>query len=224
MILRYIHHDCFVIETRRTILIFDFWKAPRFPDFPFCFTEAPEGEPQRSIYVFVSHHHKDHFRREIFEWAQRRPDIRFIISRDVEKYVRYMLREGGTYRGFRPERSQVTVMREGESFEDENLKVEAFGSTDIGNSYMVTVDGKRIFHAGDLNAWVWKDESTPAEIEAALRDFNAVLAPIEARYSSIDLAMFPEDPRLGRDYDEGARIFRSRFDIGWFVPMHYELV
>ena len=89
---------------------------------------------------------------------------------------------------------------------------------------MVTVDGKRIFHAGDLNAWVWKDESTPAEIEAALRDFDAVLAPIEARYKSIDLAMFPEDPRLGRDYDEGARIFRSRFDIGWFVPMHYELV
>lgn len=33
------------------------------------------------------------------------------------------------------------------------MKVKAFDSTDEGLSYLVEMDGIRIFHAGDLNNW-----------------------------------------------------------------------
>ncbi len=33
--------------------------------------------------------------------------------------------------------------------------------------------------------------------------------------------MFPVDPRLGRDFWEGANIFTRRFKVKNFVPMHF---
>lgn len=55
------------------------------------------------------------------------------------------------------------------------MKVKAFDSTDEGLSYLVEMDGIRIFHAGDLNNWHWREESTPREIEEAERDFQQVM-------------------------------------------------
>lgn len=212
----YIYHDCFLISTPEADIVFDYWKDPagaaRFLD----------GRiPGRPLYVFVSHHHKDHFTKEIFLWEQRFPDIRFIISNDTAKAVRYMLREDSVYTGFRPSPSKVTVLRRGESFSDNLLTIEAFGSTDIGNSYLVETAGHRLFHAGDLNAWLWKDESTPQEIKKALGDFNAIVNEVSSATQTLDLAMFPVDSRIGRDYWEGASIFVRKIDVAHFLPMHF---
>ena len=56
--------------------------------------------------------------------------------------------------------SSVIAMSDFDHYEDEIISVNTFPSTDIGNSYAVTIAGRTIFHAGDLNAWIWKDEST----------------------------------------------------------------
>ena len=95
-------------------------------------------------------------------------------------------------------------------FCDESLKIEAFDSTDIGNSYAVTVNGIKIFHAGDLNAWIRKDESTESEISEALKTYESILDKIVSKYPEFDMAMFPVDSRLGTDYFTGAKdIFRK---------------
>ena len=232
----YIYHDGFVVESPQATLVFDFWRdgAPVFADGNEERTHKSGDEPlprflsaiRRDVplYVLVSHHHKDHFNRAIFRWKDAAGSVRFIISRDTEKSIRYMLRPDTTYAGVKPAPEQVTVLRPGEEYVDDAIHVRAFGSTDIGNSYMVDLAGRRMFHAGDLNAWIWKDESTRAEVAAALRDYNAILDTIaETCGTSVDLAMFPVDSRIGTDYWEGASVFVRRFDVGIFVPMHFGL-
>lgn len=220
--LTYIWHSCFVAETPCLTAVFDFWKDPMVEEgeLPIFLRETPESKP---LYVIVSHHHKDHFNRAIFDWQRVHPNTIYIISRDVEKSVRHLLRQDSIYRGFRPRPETVVVLRPGESWSDSMLKVRAFGSTDIGNSYLISASGKNIFHAGDLNAWVWKDESTEAEIAAAQRDFKAKIAPIAELNEEIDIAMFPVDSRIGRDYWEGAAIFVRSLNVRRFFPMHFAL-
>ena len=38
------------------------------------------------------------------------------------------------------------------------VKIRAFKSTDEGVAFLIETEGKRIYHAGDLNNWVWAGE------------------------------------------------------------------
>lgn len=218
--LTYIYHDCFMLETGAADFVFDFFKDP---------LAGSDGKPlflrrrdrDKPLYVMVSHHHKDHYDRSIFGWQKEYPAVRYVISRDVARHARHILTPGSVYAGPRPEMSSVKIMSPGDTLQDGDVLIRAFGSTDIGNSWVVETDGLRVFHAGDLNAWIWKDESTEPEVRAAVRDFEVILGQIEAVCPRIDLAMFPVDSRIGRDYWTGARIFLERMPVGVFVPMHF---
>ena len=223
--IKFIWHDCFLIQTPHMAAVFDYWKEsddgePRpVGEFPTFLDSIPSGLP---LYVFVSHHHKDHFVRSVFSWEKLHPDIRFIISNDTRKAVRFMLREDGTYAGFRPTLSKVTVLSPGEEYSDEIMGVKAFPSTDIGNSYLLRLDsGMTLFHAGDLNAWIWKDESTEDEVAAATKAFSDILEKIASEAPVIDVAMFPVDSRIGSEWWRGAAMFVRRIDVGRFIPMHF---
>lgn len=215
----YIYHDCFVAETPSAVLVFDYWREPEGFGFVEWLKRLAPGKP---LYILVSHHHKDHFNRTVLKWGDMREKVHFILSEDTAKSVRYMLRPDSVYTGVRPRAEQVSVLKPGSVYADDAVRIEAYSSTDIGNSYMVVSGGYSLFHAGDLNAWIWKDESTVSEVEQALGDYSAILDCIcEAGHRTMDVAMFPVDSRLGTDYWEGARIFVRRFDVGLFLPMHF---
>lgn len=222
MEIRYIWHDCFFISSESANLVFDFWMDPltKNGSMPLFIQNADKNKP---FYVFVSHHHKDHYSKRIFEWHSLFNDIHFIISKDTAKYARHILSENSIYKGQKPESSQVCVLTPGETYSDSVISVDAFGSTDIGNSYAVKIDGKTIFHAGDLNAWIWKDESTLQEIEKALNDYESILENILLKHSRFDYVMFPVDSRIGSDYFTGAKTFVRKFDVSHFFPMHFGL-
>lgn len=212
----YIYHDCFVVNLPHCSLIFDFWKDPDSKIFQFIDLNKP-------VYIFVSHHHKDHFNKDIFTWHSNSP-IKYILSKDTTKLVSYLLRKNGTYKGkLKVNLENIITLQEGNKYEDTNLKVYAFGSTDIGCSYLIECCGRFIFHAGDLNAWVWKDESEKEEIEQALTEFKNKLSPITDITTTIDIAMFPVDSRIGTDFWEGAKIFVHKFKVEHFIPMHFSL-
>lgn len=217
----YIYHDCFVVKTPEAVLVFDFWKDP--------YQRGPLPNPLMNVdrnlpvYVFVSHGHKDHYNPDIFSWAKHFPNIRYIVSKDVRKRINHIISPDSSYKGNKVEPSRVIVMSDHDRFEDEIINVNTFPSTDTGNSYAVSIGGRNIFHAGDLNAWIWKDESTEEEVKEALDSFNAILDMIAASYEGFDLCFFPVDSRIGTDYFTGARIFLERFKIENFFPMHYEL-
>ena len=217
----YIFHDCFVVKTSEAVLVFDFWKDP--------YKRGPLPNPlinidsEMPIYVFVSHGHKDHYNPEIFSWARHFPNIRYIVSKDVRKRINHIVSQSGSYKGDKVEPGQVIVMSDQDQYDDDIITVRSFPSTDIGNSYAVTIAGHTIFHAGDLNAWLWKDESTEEEVKEAMDGFNTIVDLIAESFSNFDLCFFPVDSRIGTDYFTGARIFLERFKIENFFPMHYEL-
>lgn len=217
----YIYHDCFVVRTANVTLVFDFWKDPyQMGPLPNPLMEIDGNMP---VYVFVSHGHKDHYNPEIFNWSQHFRNIRYVVSKDVMKRIKHIISPDSTYKGVKVDASRIIAMRSNEIYDDGLVKVRSFASTDIGNSYAVETGGYSLFHAGDLNAWIWKDESTDQEIRKALGDFNAIVDRIYEFYKEFDFCFFPVDSRIGTDYFTGARIFLERFRIGNFFPMHYEL-
>ena len=106
-------------------------------------------------------------------------------------------------------------------YQDEHLTIRAFGSTDVGISFLIETQGKQIFHAGDLNNWHWKDESTPQEVAEAEGNYLKELDIIAKYTQAMDVVMFPVDPRLGTDFMRGAQQFIDRIKTGVFVPMHF---
>ena len=220
--LQFIWHDCFVFTDEDIILVFDYWKDPLCArgDLPGFIKNA---DKDKHLYVFVSHHHKDHYSTRIYEWEKYFANVTFIISDDVRKYSKHIFSSTSTYNRYKPNPGNMMVMSAGEVFSDENIKVSAFGSTDIGNSYAIKVGNVSLFHAGDLNAWLWKDESTEDEIAKSRRDYLNVLKEIGNFYENFDIVMFPVDSRIGSGYYEGAAIFLKKFDVKRFFPMHFNL-
>lgn len=218
MRLTYIFHSGFVLETDRCILIFDYWMHPT------------HAVPQylsggRHVYVFASHFHEDHFNKEVLQWKDENPftDYTYILSKDILKRRR-------------AKKEDVDVwLAKGGVWEDEHIKVEATGSNDSGVSWIVEVDGKRIFHAGDLCNWFARflAEDTPGETiysEEFGKYFNPLaeekrflgeLKDIRKITDRFDLVMFPVDGRIGNGYTLGARQFIDRFHVRLFVPMHF---
>ncbi len=239
MTLTYIFHSGFVLETKRSILIFDYWMDLTGVVPPFLKKDKP-------IYVFSSHFHEDHFNPVIFEWRKQHENLTYILSKDIYKHRRA-----------HKENADVWLAKGG-TWSDGTLSVWALGSTDSGVSWIVETEGKRIFHAGDLNNWyarflqdvkagetIYSDELTEQRepsnsLERPSRDgsrqsqFDEEIDPIahEKQYlgelkdirkvaDSFDVVMFPVDGRIGNGYTLGGRQFIERFKVGLFVPMHF---
>lgn len=216
MTLTYIFHSGFVLETEKCILVFDYWMDPAHVMSAYLTTE-------KHVYVFSSHFHEDHFSHDIFGWKGTVRNITYILSKDILKRKRAKLEESDVW------------MVKGSVWEDEHLKVTATGSNDSGVSWIIQVEGRRIFHAGDLCNWYARflADGTP-DGDIYSEEFGEYFNPVaeEKRFlgelkdiakitDQFDLVMFPVDGRIGNGYTLGGRQFIDRFKVGLFVPMHF---
>ena len=198
----YYHHSGFSIAWEKVLLVFDYWLGEQ-GDVPEDKRITPEFLAGfQEIYVFISHEHADHLDPVVFEWRNSIPGIIYIVSFDMPV---------GT-RGKRMAPGDVMTL-------SDNVSVKAFGSTDLGVSYLVDVAGVKLFHAGDLNFWHWREESTAREIEEADAAFRAAVEPIAKEL--VDVAFFPADPRLGLLFDAGANYFLLAVKPRLLIPMHF---
>ncbi|MDO4210641.1 MAG: MBL fold metallo-hydrolase [Bacteroidales bacterium] len=136
MTLTYIFHSGFALETDDALIIFDYWMDPaRVVPRLLC--------GAKRVYVFASHFHEDHFTRDILQWRSEYPSAIFtyILSKDILRHRRAQRDEADVWMG------------KGAEWSDGYLHVVATGSNDSGVSWIVEVEGRRIFHAGDLNNW-----------------------------------------------------------------------
>lgn len=174
MKLHYLQHSGFMLETSERAYIFDYYKDPT--------GEVKRAQAEgKALWFFVSHWHHDHYVPEILTFNS--PTTHYIVHEDVPHSEMPV--------------DRTTVMKVGEQTKVEEIPIHMYGSTDEGGSFLVTIGGARIFHAGDLNWWHWLGDTAENNREAkanAVREFNRV-AGMEA-----DLVMFPVDARL-----EGAR-------------------
>lgn len=203
MQLVYIHHSGFALEAHKACLLFDY-----FEDSDNNYVTNMLHNFDGRIYVLCSHFHPDHFNRDVLKWTTIHPNIRYILSKDILRH-RCARKEDGNY------------MVKGDVWNDDRISVQAFGSTDSGISFGVKIDGQQVFHAGDLNNWHWRNESTEAESTYAEKQFLAEVHYISKRMSACDLCMFPVDPRQGTEYIRGAQQFVAHIKVRNFVPMHF---
>lgn len=189
MKIEYIYHSGFSLETENYFLVFDYYRGEiELKDKP--------------TYVFCTHDHPDHFNPEIFNWAKGKSNILYILSSDIENTPPV----------------KATFIDPYEEFIINDLHIKTFGSTDKGVSFLIQVDKKNIFFAGDLNWWHWKD-NTDAEKYQEEKDFKAEINKIKG--NNIDLAFFPVDPRLEEYYYLGGDYFINEIQPKVFVPIHF---
>ncbi len=198
----YLHHSGFMAAVGDTLLVFDYWRGEDNALPKKARITENDFKPFKRVFVFVSHSHPDHFDEVIYTWNMEKYNITYIVSDDI------------------PVGKRGKRMAPGDTLTFGNMKVTAFDSTDLGVSFYVDFDGLKIFHAGDLNLWHWRDESTLKEITEAERAFYAACEPL---YNTpIDLCMFPLDPRLGGMFDAGINHFVMSVKPRLVIPMHWQ--
>lgn len=203
----YVYHSCFILETKSSYLMFDYFKHEENEKFNFNFQELllEIQKSNKTFYVFASHSHRDHFNEEVLSFSKNKKDTYYVLSSDISV-------DNVT--------KNVFVVKKLDLIEINNMKVNIFGSTDEGVSFLVNVDGYNIFHAGDLNWWHWMDD-TKEEEETMESSFKAIVEEIININKKIDLAFFPLDGRLEKNYKKGADYFIDKLVPQYFFPMHF---
>lgn len=204
--IHYLYHDGFIVETQSHILVFDYFNNQSNSGGRALSNGVISEEvfnTEKKVYVLVSHGHGDHYNPVIFNWKDTNPNIEYIMSNDIQ---------------VKDIDSEYKAISEGESIQLDTIFIKAFGSTDIGVSFLVKVDGISLFHAGDLNLWHWKDESDEDNAQMA-EAFKAEIHKLEGE--EIDIAFFPVDPRLEEYYDLGGKYFIEKLSPKLFIPMHF---
>lgn len=207
MNITYIYHSCYVVENEKYILIFDFYKVPWLKNNSFKMTEFIDKK--KTILVFASHGHADHYSKEILTWNDKNHDIHYIMSDDIN-----LLDIKNNY----------NIVKEGDSLEIAGINIKVFGSSDLGVSFLVDINGTYIFHAGDLNWWKWSGELVNDQ-EYAENLFKKIVKDIKISTDKdkekIDIAFFPVDPRLEENQFIGGLYFIENLAPKYFFPMHF---
>ena len=206
MTITYIYHSCYLIEFIGCSVIIDYYRdAPREDGSKWVNDYLLNKEDD--LYVLCTHSHSDHFNPDILNWRQRKENITYIFSDE--------LKENGKID------AKVYYLRKEQTFEDARIKVMAYGSTDIGGSFLIGCNGRLLFHAGDLNNWHWNEEGGKAESLTYENNYLCELELLAQKTDHLHVAMFPIDPRLGKEYMRGAKQFVSRIHTAYFFPMHF---
>ena len=194
MNLKYIYHSGFLLEFERAYMLFDYYKG-----------DIPSLDKKKKLYVFVSHSHPDHFNEDIFDIFRDHKDVEYILSNDVVPK-----KQEDADRSYSLEPNKEYYFNE--------LGVETYLSTDQGLAFMVSYNGKTIYHAGDLNWWTWVGFETEEEYDNHTGNFKYEIDKMGARL--IDIAMVPLDPRQGDRFDWGMKYFIEKTRPRHLVPMH----
>lgn len=203
--IRYLFHSGFSVETENYFLVFDYYMD--YPHFGDKMIEngvigEKEIKTSKKLLVFSSHSHHDHYSPVIMEWEKYNKNIKYILSSDIKP---------GRYD------DNIYLMSPYDEMILEGAYIKAFGSSDMGVSFLVKVDGISLFHGGDLNWWYWWDD-TQDEIEKAEKLFKNEIDKIKGE--KIDIAFFPVDPRLEDYFYLGGEYFIREIKPGTFIPMH----
>ncbi len=194
----YIHHSCFLVETDCCYYLFDYEKG-----------SLPEMDKSKPIYVLSSHGHHDHYNAKVFSLLKGAgmEQIQAILSDDIKIPADVAVLQ--------------TAAEQDYVFGTEQ-KLSTFRSTDLGVAFLIEDHGKLIYHAGDLNDWVWEGESDEYN-QQMTKDYRRQMELLSEKLAQreIDLAFVVLDPRQEKDYDRGLCYFLEHILVKKVYPMHY---
>lgn len=207
MMITYINHSGFFIETENACFLFDYYMG-----------EIPKLNKAKPLLVFVSHGHPDHYNPVIFELVHQHPSVQFIIPKgtQIKKYV-FQYEEKGIDLS-----AHLILVKKSETIEiilsnGKSLQITTLKSTDIGVAYLLDYEGKTYYHAGDLNLWLWEGEGEEFNRNMTRKYFTQLE---KLKDKSIDIAFVPLDPRQGKDAFAGMESFLEYTNTEYVFPMH----
>lgn len=159
-----------------SLLLFDWYKGT-----------LPELDADKTLYVYCSHSHPDHYSRKIWELQNSHPNVIYILDEGIEDAATHpesrvitvsprkayaifpdgsfcpLNTEAGTTHsestaGEKPAQASSESSGSGSSYTEPVMVIRTLVSTDMGVAFYVETEEKRIYHAGDLNVWFWNDE------------------------------------------------------------------
>ena len=198
MKITYIHHSSFLVETDSCYYLFDYEKG-----------HLPQMDVEKPIFVLSSHGHHDHYNPEIFSMldAAGMQNVYAILSEDIEV----------------PANVNVLQVSPGKEYDlCLGQKLTTYKSTDLGVAFLIEDQGKMIYHAGDLNDWVWEEESASYNEQMTIDYHKEIdLLSEKMNHREIDVAFVVLDPRQEKDYDRGLCYFLEHIPVKEVYPMHY---
>lgn len=192
----YYNHSGFAVETENKVLVFDYYSLGKRLDF-----FEPQKYSQKEIVFFVSHNHEDHFDTRIFQWAQ---TVSYVISDDIKLDPEFQ--------------GDVLLVKPHATYSFHGMTIETLKSNDEGVAFVVEVDGKTIYHAGDLNWWHWNGESDEFNNDIA-RSYQEEIARLAGK--KVDVACIPADLRLEDKYSWATDYFMEKIGAKAVFPMHF---
>lgn len=208
MKITYIGHSGFLAETADCYYIFDYYNGA-----------LPSLQPDKPVLVFSSHAHHDHYAPEIFDLlrAMGMKHITAILSDDIapDAYPRD------------PGEMTVIPAASHQTYELPcRTYVHTLRSTDEGVAFLLQCPEGTLYHAGDLNDWVWAEESEEynrAMTENYRREIDLLARYCREHLSSrpIDVACVPLDPRQEELYAHGMVYFVENVPVSRVYPMHF---
>jgi len=163
----------------------------------------------KPIFVLSSHSHHDHYNPEIFPMLDDLgiQNVYVILSDDIKV----------------PKDVNVLAVSPGMEY---NLwfgqKLTTFRSTDLGVAFLIEDGDELIYHAGDLNDWVWEEEGISYN-EQMTKDYRKQINMLSEKLNQreLDVAFVVLDPRQEKDYDRGMCYFLEHISVKKVYPMHY---
>lgn len=197
MKITYIHHSGFLVETDSCYYLFDYEQG-----------SLPEMDAEKPIMVLSSHGHHDHYNPEIFSILNKcgMQNISAVLSDDIAV----------------PKNVNVQQVSPGNEYHlSMGQTLTTFQSTDLGVAFLIEDQGKMIYHAGDLNDWVWEEESDSYN-EQMTKDYQEQIDLLSKKLDGreIDAAFVVLDPRQEKDYDRGMCYFLEQIPVKEVYPMH----
>lgn len=200
----YLYHSGFLVELEQHILLFDYYKG-----------KLPEFSKEKTIYVFASHKHRDHFDFSIFELFHQYENIHYFLGSDIRLSEKYLERNGISPKV----KEKLTNIGAEQNRKLWDIEIKTLKSTDAGVAFCIFCEGKSIYHAGDLNNWHWEGET---------EDYNhRMKTAYEKEIDKIvgthfHAAFVPLDPRLDKAYGYGMDYFLERVgdECDAIFPMH----
>lgn len=204
MKITYIYHSCFVVELENDILVFDYYKG-----------KLPQLDPSKRIFVFSSHKHYDHFNKEILQLFDAYKDVRYILSDDIKtngEYIAQGISNENYDKILYIGPDNVTTIAPG-------FTIRTLTSTDEGVAFYLDINGKIIYHAGDLNWWTWIGETIEEYTDMTNRFKNEIM---KLEGNNIDVAFLPLDPRQEDRFCWGFDYFMKHTNTQHAFPMHFQ--
>lgn len=210
----FIMHSCFVVEMDDRYLLFDYFDKNKNKDLQDFDGVLPEFSPEKKLYVFSSHGHRDHWDISCLKWADERENIQYILSKHIRLGANYLARNGINS----DIKKSIKFVTANEKYTVDDMEIETLRSTDEGVAYIVTVGEQCLYHAGDLNWWA-QTEKGELYCETIGSAYKRALRPLKDR--RVDVAFVVMDGNLPKNtYYYGMDYFLTNVNADMVFPMH----